>query len=273
MPEPIVASAFAPTLARLRNRPSQAIILHGERGVGLATIANSLAGKNPILLRPMTKKGEYDPTNGSIIIEKIRELYADARTDSERYIIIDDADRMTVSAQNSLLKLLEEPTSKTHFILTTHHLGRLLPTIRSRATKYHVPVISENASRSIVQQSRLNETQIKQLLFLASGLPAELMRLSLDPDKLTAQATAMKLARTFLSDKSRYARLEVAMQKSSSRASAIELIDSALLIIKHTLYGDISKDSAETARRLLDMREAVSANANPRLQLVRFVLQ
>ncbi len=49
-----------------------------------------------------------------------------------RVVVIDDADRITEDAQNHFLKTLEEPPSRTVFILATEWPRRLLPTIRSR---------------------------------------------------------------------------------------------------------------------------------------------
>jgi DNA polymerase-3 subunit delta' len=49
-----------------------------------------------------------------------------------RAIIIDPADDLETGAVNALLKSLEEPPAGTFFLLVTHRLGRLLPTIRSR---------------------------------------------------------------------------------------------------------------------------------------------
>ncbi|HCY84172.1 MAG TPA: DNA polymerase III subunit delta' [Desulfobacteraceae bacterium] len=49
-----------------------------------------------------------------------------------RMVLIRDADRMNVQAQNALLKVLEEPPERTLFILTAEGTARLLPTILSR---------------------------------------------------------------------------------------------------------------------------------------------
>jgi DNA polymerase-3 subunit delta' len=45
---------------------------------------------------------------------------------------VEEAERMTVSAQNALLKTLEEPPASTYIILLTSAIDRLLPTTRSR---------------------------------------------------------------------------------------------------------------------------------------------
>lgn len=47
-------------------------------------------------------------------------------------IVIRDAHELTLSAANALLKTLEEPAPRTHFILLTSQPRRLLDTIRSR---------------------------------------------------------------------------------------------------------------------------------------------
>src|SRR5690606_880305 len=47
-------------------------------------------------------------------------------------IVVHDADELTLSAANALLKTLEEPGAKIHFILLTSRPHRLLDTIRSR---------------------------------------------------------------------------------------------------------------------------------------------
>lgn len=46
--------------------------------------------------------------------------------------IVRDADELTLQAANALLKTLEEPIDRTHFVLTTSRPNRLLDTVRSR---------------------------------------------------------------------------------------------------------------------------------------------
>lgn len=49
------------------------------------------------------------------------------------FIIIDHADALTPACANSLLKIMEEPPARYHFILLSEQLDDILPTIRSRA--------------------------------------------------------------------------------------------------------------------------------------------
>jgi len=71
-----------------------------------------------------------------ISISQIREmgllLSAKPNEARNRMVLINDADRMNVQAQNALLKVLEEPPDKTFFILIATQTSPLLPTIMSR---------------------------------------------------------------------------------------------------------------------------------------------
>lgn len=59
-----------------------------------------------------------------------------------RVVLIHPAEAMNVQAANALLKTLEEPTPGTVFLLVTHQLQHLLPTIRSRCRKVAMPAPS-----------------------------------------------------------------------------------------------------------------------------------
>jgi DNA polymerase-3 subunit delta' len=69
-------------------------------------------------------------------VEQIRDLNAHAvygpREGRFRVFAVEPADRMTVSAQNALLKTLEEPASRTVIVLLSPRPHALLPTVRSR---------------------------------------------------------------------------------------------------------------------------------------------
>ena len=58
---------------------------------------------------------------------------------------VKQADSMTISAANALLKTLEEPTANSFIILTTNSVETLLPTIISRCQQFKIrPPVGEN---------------------------------------------------------------------------------------------------------------------------------
>jgi hypothetical protein len=74
--------------------------------------------------------------SSSIKIDQIRDLidFMNSKTFSgvRRLVVIEEADRMNINAQNALLKTLEEPFPNAFIWLLTSHPKRLLPTIKSR---------------------------------------------------------------------------------------------------------------------------------------------
>jgi DNA polymerase-3 subunit delta' len=79
-----------------------------------------------------------------IRIEQVRELSdffsVGTHRSGNRVILIFPADAMNMSTQNALLKSLEEPPPSTLFLLVTSHTDRLLATVRSRCTRFVLPV-------------------------------------------------------------------------------------------------------------------------------------
>lgn len=252
----------------------QSILLHGERGVGLNTIAKELAG-NALqdIVRPQNSKGEHDE-EGSIGVETIRKLYDKTRAKNNKamVIVIDNADKMTHGAQNAFLKLLEEPNKSTHFILTAHQQTNLLPTIRSRVQQVHIQPISTAQSKEyIISLGVKDATKQTQLLFLASGRPAEIARLAGDENYFAKRASIISDARTLITAES-YQRLKLIQQYKGERDGALQLLDSALAILRFSLTANPQIKVLSQLDKLLAAREQIAANQSVTLQLARAVL-
>jgi DNA polymerase-3 subunit delta' len=72
------------------------------------------------------------------------------------FVIIRNAEELSVAAANSLLKTLEEPRPSVYFILLTSAPGRLLDTIRSRTLALRFGPLSEACLRDLLQERSLN---------------------------------------------------------------------------------------------------------------------
>jgi DNA polymerase-3 subunit delta' len=95
------------------------------------------SGAHPSVLhltRPFNERSKSFKT--VLAVDEIRRigrfLSHTAHDGGWRVVIVDPADDMNVQAANALLKNLEEPPARTLFVLVTHGIGRLLPTLRSR---------------------------------------------------------------------------------------------------------------------------------------------
>jgi len=83
----------------------------------------------------------------SIKIEEIRELLTRVAWSPAmggwRVVVMEDADRLTESAANALLKAIEEPGNRTVWLLCAPTLHDVLPTIRSRCR--HLQLVTPSA--------------------------------------------------------------------------------------------------------------------------------
>ena len=273
----LIAPSFRSSYQLLRTQLPQAVILTGERGVGLTSLARDLAGDRlEQVVQPTNTKGDIDTQRGTISIETIRNLYQSTRGKSSisRIVVIDSADRMTTQAQNAFLKLLEEPPEAMKFILTAHQPSHLLPTVISRLQRYQVPRLSDSQSQRLLEQCpNLTDAERKQLLFVANGRPGLLNQLANDTARRQKIVATMGLAREFIVTSSRYQRLKIATEFMSNRDQALDFVECCLSILWYQLSQSSDSGSIDLTGRLVHTHEMLLRNASPRLQLANTVLQ
>lgn len=264
-------------IARLSDDLPQGILLKGAVGVGLLTTARRIADKALVnIVRPTDRDGNImEDGSGEIRIAQIRALVAQTRgiSTTRRVIIVDDADKMNLPAQQAFLKLLEEPTDNTHFILTAHISQTLLPTIRSRVQSHLIKPISSEQSLELIQTYReTDQRRIQQLLFLAEGRPAELATLLEDKEYFARQVTAVEDARQLLQGNGA-ARVGIVQKYHSDRSGTLLMLEQAIRIIRATLKRQPTPKIITSADHLAQLHQRIAANGNIRLQLLDFVVQ
>ena len=243
--------------------PAQSTLMVGDEGIGFSGILEVIGGQ-PYVVRP---------ENGTISAEAIRSLYdlTRSRSTTKRLIVIDDADLMSLTAQNAFLKLLEEPSPSTYFLLLSHAPERLLPTIRSRVAMIQLAPITLEQSNQLLDELKVTDaTKRQQLLFIATGLPALLATLAHDETIFESRAQLVRDARTLLQE-STYQKLKVA-QKYKDRSTALSLLKDATRFLRQTT----SPINASTTLKRLDILmisyERIEANGNVRLWLAMAAL-
>lgn len=108
-----------------------------------------------------------NPQKGTshISIDQIRELkkhiWQKPFTDKFKFVVIEEADKLTIEAQNALLKILEEPPSHAILVLEAKNKAAILPTVRSRVVEKQI-IQKETASKT--QSSLLKEDDAIKLL-------------------------------------------------------------------------------------------------------------
>lgn len=157
-------------MLRNKNIPGGCYILRGTKGLGKRKAAEQMAGA-VLDAQWIVSHPDYflvEPKDGVIGMEQVRELksfvsYIPVAAE-RKVIIIDDADKMSLSAQNAVLKILEEETESNLFLLVAHE--DLLPTIASRSVRIDFQPLQDSDMRKIFP-----EGEDECLFALAAGRP------------------------------------------------------------------------------------------------------
>ncbi len=172
---------------------SHAYILEGEEGMGKNLLAiafaialqcegrgteacmscssckKAISGNHPDIIRVTHKNA------GSIGVEDIREqLCGDIQirpySSPYKIYIVDEAEKMTVQAQNALLKTIEEPPAYGVILLLTTNSGGFLPTIISRCVTLKLkPLQEEQIRRYLMEKKQIPDYQADICAAFARG--------------------------------------------------------------------------------------------------------
>lgn len=185
---------------------AHAYLFAGPEGVGKRTVAMELA--RALNCQALTAEGAcgsclscakmtsvppvhpdlalVQPDGRFIKTDQMRELQADmyARPNEGRVrvAIIDAADRMNPEAGNRMLKLLEEPPAHAVFLLLTHNLAGVLPTIISRCQVVNfTPLSPEDVTAVLQQRWGLEAVQARLYAALSGGSIGRAVAMSENP--------------------------------------------------------------------------------------------
>jgi len=157
-------------------------MLTGTRGIGKATLAYKIAkmvygnvGDFFIIDmdRNIDKDGKVKSDAKSISVFTVRatieKMQMSSMSGEWRVVLIDSVDQLTTAAANAILKLLEEPPAKTLFLLVTHQLSNVLPTVRSRARVEKMHPLSISDLRRLCAKFMPDDVIDDETLRLANG--------------------------------------------------------------------------------------------------------
>ena len=267
---PLISANDQATVEQLAGRLPQSLMIIAEPGLDGVGTANYLANHRQsevLTVNPL-------PQKSTISTEQIRDLTAILRTHSSvrRVVIINPANTMTESAQNALLKTLEEPNPNTHFLLITTANTELLPTIQSRCQQLTLHRTTASQDAQLLENTKLTPQEKRQILFLAAGLPLLITELGQDAKKLAERQAIAADAKHILEHPSSYASLKCAL-RYTDRASALQLIDILLRFIHFQLKHAAQPPAMhQLLKKVLQAEKSLLANGNTRLALLKIVL-
>ncbi len=194
-------------------------------------------------------------------IDVVRDIRKDAyilpNEAQHKVYILKNADRMNVSAQNALLKIIEEPPEYARFILVCESRASLLETIMSRVTPFSLGADDYAITDEYSQKADA----------LANDLANALMSVT--------ELEFMRLTARFEKDKDLFPLVLSSMQLIFRDAVAIKS-SSELILSSHEDTARLlaSKLSLRTLIQLIEVTEhffdCINKNANKNLLITRF---
>jgi DNA polymerase III subunit delta' len=257
-------------VARLRRaveRPSHAYLLAGPRGSGVLEAARCFAaalvcpdggcGACNACRRARSARHpdviEVEPAGTFVVVDQVEEMMKEAFTspfEAERKVIVlTEADRMNEPAANKLLKTLEEPPARTHFLLLSEAPDELLPTVRSRCQRIDFAALSDADVAAALVASGVEPTAAAAAARLASGR-LDRARALAGPIPQVDAGAAFSLAGL------RSAALEVAASLDGSGAAAALGSEALQAVLTDTLAGLEAAQKQEAKALEAELTEA-----------------
>jgi DNA polymerase III subunit delta' len=263
-------------MALMSKNIPRSLLISGASGTNLLEIAKSICherGYDMFHIVPEKQK-DVDTQNGTIKVEHIRQINIDVRTSTarDRVFVIEMADKMSLTAQNAFLKLLEEPNSSTRFILLTHNPRALLPTVLSRVSTLKVLPITREQSLSLIETLGVRDSaKTQQILYLAEGLVDEISRLCIDEECFGLRFNQMKQAKILVQGTA-IEKLSVINSIKDNRRTIQDILDYTIDIYRMTHANTKNPEVIVAIDKLLDLKTSIQKNGNTKLQMTAHLI-
>ena len=244
--------------------------------------------------------GDDGKQKASISVEAIRELKKDVYLrpffSKRKIYILENAEKMTVEAQNAMLKIFEEPPSYVTIILICNGLSKILSTIKSRAVTYKFPNLKPKELENYLN-TYYNGVENKSIYAnISDGSIGKMLSMILDEESLSYRSgilTAfLKIVKNAVSV-SINDLFDIFMKNKDDRFNILNLIsvfvfDMAYIKTKNkervvnidyikeieAVIGNISLTNVYNMEKILaEASEKISKNANYKLAVMNMLIK
>lgn len=237
-----------------------------------------------IFLEPGRHLSDEKAAEKEIGINDIRELkkILSLKTQGNIYrpVVINSAENLTEEAQNSLLKILEEPGERNVFILISKNLELLLPTIVSRCLSIGFSLVGASEIRNFIAKKILSESKADDLAKIAYGRPGVALRLLEDSKLYTEEKRKIEEIQKILAG-NLIARFNYAEKISKKEGDIKDFFSYLCLILRDIFLENFTREQQLISpKRFISIMKSAdyisnaiySTNVNRRLALEAFLL-
>ncbi|MDH4330422.1 MAG: DNA polymerase III subunit [Candidatus Moranbacteria bacterium] len=198
---------------------------------------------NFIFVSPQKKEKKGVTKESDISIDDVRDAQKKLSTFPSQgkfnVLIVNDAHKMNKSAQNALLKTLEEPNSSSIIILVTHRESNVLQTIKSRCNIVRFGTVTLGEIERELRESGVEDSN--EISFFSLGRPGFAIRLKNDSELLSFRREEYKRFRgIFRADIDE--KLEWAQESSKNVNEAVERLELWIWFLRVQAYQNISDE-------------------------------
>lgn len=140
------------------------------------------------------------PDGRSILVEQIRALIdavsAMPYEGGFHTVIIEQADKMTDSAQNALLKTLENPVVPVMFFLLSESVGGMLPTVQSRCQIVRFRALTTEECKGVLLKRGMEVRRAELLAGLSGGSVGRALEMDADEEYFPLRERVIKSLKT-----------------------------------------------------------------------------
>ncbi len=228
--------------------------------------------------------GRKSPETQEISIDQVRTL-ALARSafgpheGRAKVFIVRRAEELSISAANALLKTLEEPGARTHFVLLSATADSLLPTIRSRTQRVRFGALPDAVVAELLVARGVERTLADETARLSGGSMATAITLG-DPEASARREEFVSRALAALDTRDLGGALELAEEaKKGDKGTLvvqIEALAAALAMRARESAGEADRraDSAATRHSLaLAAIQQLDGNASSQLTVEAMLMK
>lgn len=201
----------------------------------------------------------------------IEETFLKPVESQKKVFVIENAQTMNASAQNKLLKTLEEPPKNVHILLGATNEFALLPTIKSRVRKLELPFFNKEQLRSALKDECPDQAKLDSAIACADGTVGKVLSLYGDQSFLDAQLLCKEVLINMQSSKDL---LLYSNKVTASNVTTERFLAVLELYLRDMLAIDQGKDDlAMNQSQLQDLKSASRFNTGSIIHALEKVLE
>lgn len=222
------------------------------------------------------------PQGSYLKIEQVREiqesLHYRVGEGNWKVCLLHEADRLTLPAANSLLKILEEPPADLVFVLLSSRPWALLPTIVSRCAHFSLKPLPDGQIRQLLQgRFSLSAREEEVIVEMAGGNPGRAVELADQGGWEEKYTRIQQLVQEVEKDSS--LQLFARAEEVSKQEDLEETLDLLFLFYRENWLRSLSAAGQGSyfleriCRAVLQTKDELSSNVNRRLALEALFLK